>query len=87
MNLLLICGIISVASATSGALGPYNISSVTLSGLSSGAYFAVQLHVAYSSVFSGAAIYAGVTFISLFLHKIFILFFEIQINYNKICYN
>ncbi len=34
-------------------------SAVTVSGLSSGAFMAVQLHVAYSSVFSGAGVVAG----------------------------
>lgn len=34
-------------------------SRVTVSGLSSGGYMAVQLEVAYSSVFSGAAVFAG----------------------------
>ena len=42
-------------------LGPYNISSVTVSGISSGGYFAVQMHIAYSSLISGAAIFAGVS--------------------------
>jgi poly(3-hydroxybutyrate) depolymerase len=34
-------------------------SKVTVSGLSSGGFMAVQMHVAYSSVFSGAGIFAG----------------------------
>lgn len=40
-------------------LSHYNISDVTLSGLSAGAYFAVQFHVAHSALVSGAAIFAG----------------------------
>jgi len=36
-----------------------NIHDSTVSGLSSGGFFAVQLHVAYSATFSGAAIFAG----------------------------
>ena len=36
-----------------------SVSDVTVSGLSSGAFMAVQLHVAYSSIISGAAVYAG----------------------------
>lgn len=40
-------------------LGPYNISRVTVSGISSGGYMAVQLHVSWSSIFNGAAIFAG----------------------------
>src|SRR5690242_14314462 len=43
------------------ALGQYGVDPdrVTVSGLSSGAYMAVQLSVAYSSVFSGVGILAG----------------------------
>ena len=37
-------------------------SSITVSGVSSGAYMAIQLQVAYSSVFSGAASVAGGTY-------------------------
>jgi poly(3-hydroxybutyrate) depolymerase len=42
-------------------LGTYNInpSKVFVAGISSGGFFAVQMHVAHSSVFKGAAIYAG----------------------------
>ncbi len=36
-----------------------DISNTTISGLSSGAFMAVQLHVAYSGYFNGAAIIAG----------------------------
>lgn len=32
---------------------------VTVSGLSSGAYFAVQFHIAYSSIVNGSAVFAG----------------------------
>lgn len=32
---------------------------LTVSGLSSGAYFAVQFHVAFSSVIKGAGVIAG----------------------------
>jgi poly(3-hydroxybutyrate) depolymerase len=34
-------------------------SRITVGGLSSGAFMSVQLHVAYSSVFSGSAVFAG----------------------------
>jgi hypothetical protein len=44
--------------ATLGAYG-VDTSRVTVSGLSSGAYMAVQLSVAYSSLFSGVAVIAG----------------------------
>ena len=36
-----------------------NSSWVTVSGLSSGGYFAVQMHVAYSKTFSGVGVFAG----------------------------
>jgi poly(3-hydroxybutyrate) depolymerase len=43
------------------ALGSYNIdpSKVFVAGISSGGFFGVQMHVAHSSTFKGAAIYAG----------------------------
>jgi poly(3-hydroxybutyrate) depolymerase len=42
-------------------LGSYNISHnrIFVAGFSSGGYMAVQMHVAFSSLFKGAAIYAG----------------------------
>ena len=44
----------------SSPLGPYNISMITVSGLSSGGYMAVQMHLSHSIKISGAAIFAGV---------------------------
>jgi predicted esterase len=44
-------------------LGPYKISDVTISGFSSGGFLTVQVHVAYSSVFKAAAVFAGVSHI------------------------
>ena len=41
------------------SLSSYNISDITISGLSSGAYMAVQMHVAFSSLINGSAIFAG----------------------------
>ena len=41
-------------------LGTYSISDVTVSGLSSGGFMAVQVHVAFSSIVNGSAIFAGV---------------------------
>lgn len=41
-------------------LAGYNISTITVSGLSAGGYMAVQLHVAHSIIISGAAVFAGV---------------------------
>ncbi len=45
----------------SARLGSYHVdpSKVTAAGVSSGAYMATQLHVAYSGTFKGAAIFAG----------------------------
>jgi predicted esterase len=42
-------------------LGPYNIqtNSITVSGVSSGAYMANQLHISFSSTIQGAALFAG----------------------------
>ncbi len=45
----------------SAALGPYKVSSITVSGVSSGAYMAVQMHVSYSMLISGIAAFAGVS--------------------------
>ena len=42
-------------------LGPYNISMITVSGLSSGGYMAVQMHLSHSVRINGAAIFAGVS--------------------------
>lgn len=57
-------GLASLAGTTSAAaaLGAYNIdpSSVSVSGLSSGAFFSAQLGVAYSNVFqTGFGVFAG----------------------------
>ncbi|SCF14876.1 Esterase PHB depolymerase [Micromonospora coriariae] len=43
----------------SGSLGTYNVSGVYVAGVSSGAYLATQLHVAYSSRIRGAAVFAA----------------------------
>ncbi len=60
-------------------LGPYKVSDVTVSGLSSGAYMAVQMHVTYSSVVNGSAIFAGVShinicFLNILLRKQLLIF-------------
>jgi len=47
------------AQSKKSKLSAYNIVDVTLSGLSSGAYFAVQFHVAFSKVVNGTAAFAG----------------------------
>jgi poly(3-hydroxybutyrate) depolymerase len=52
------------ANAEASALGRYNIdpSRVSVSGISSGGAMAVQMHVAYSATFKGAAIFAGAAY-------------------------
>jgi len=51
----------SFSSTTIGRLGRYNVDpkKVFVTGISSGGFFGVQMHVAHSSTFKGAAIYAG----------------------------
>jgi len=48
-------------SSAAGRLGAYRVSpkKMFVAGISSGGFFGVQMHVAHSSVFKGAAIYAG----------------------------
>ena len=54
----------SASLAQAGTLGAYNIdpAKVTVSGISSGGAMAVQVHVAYSATFKGAAIFAGAAY-------------------------
>jgi len=40
-------------------LSQLNVGDLTVSGISSGGYMAVQFHVSYSSAINGAAIFAG----------------------------
>ena len=47
-------------STVKATLSKYKISDITVSGLSAGAYMAVQMHIAYSSIINGSAIFAGV---------------------------
>ncbi len=56
--LLAACGSEEPA-ATPASVYSIDASRITVSGVSSGAYMATQLHVAYSDVFSGAAMIAG----------------------------
>ena len=46
--------------AIANPLGPYKISDITSSGVSSGGFMASQVHVAFSSVVNGSAIFAAV---------------------------
>ena len=57
LGLLSLC--ISATLAVVPKIGTYNISDVTVSGISAGGFMAVQLHVAYSATINGAAIFAG----------------------------
>lgn len=50
------------ASASESALPPMDANAVTVSGISSGAAMAQQLHLAYADRFSGAGLIAGVPF-------------------------
>lgn len=61
MLVLLLFVALPVIFAAVNPLGPYNVKDVTVSGLSSGGYMAVQLHVTYSSIINGSAIFAGVS--------------------------
>eukprot|EP00981_Chlorochromonas_danica_P009820 scaffold2831_cov249-Ochromonas_danica.AAC.21 len=51
--------LLNVACAANTGLGPYKVSDVTVSGFSAGGFMAVQMHVAYSSVVNGSAVFAG----------------------------
>jgi len=48
-----------IFAASKGSLSQYSVSDVTVSGLSSGGFMAVQLHVTYSSIINGSAVFAG----------------------------
>ena len=41
--------------------GPYKVSDITSSGVSSGGFMATQVHVAFSSVINGSAVFAAVS--------------------------
>lgn len=50
---------VAVVNAAVNPLGPYSVSDVTVSGLSAGGFMAVQLHVTFSSIINGSAVFAG----------------------------
>ena len=58
---VLFIAMLAVVSAALPGLSTYKISDTTTSGLSSGGYMAVQVHIAFSSIFNGSAIFAGVS--------------------------
>src|SRR5580693_6019967 len=55
---------VAAPSRSAAPLASYNVdrTQVSVSGLSSGGFFAVQLGVSYSSVFKGVGIFAGGTY-------------------------
>jgi hypothetical protein len=57
--LLVVLGVVAHA-GTPPSLSAYKISDATISGLSSGGYMAVQVHIAFSTCINGSAIFAGV---------------------------
>lgn len=60
MKLLLLAVVVACVSANVVPLPKFNAKRpITVSGLSSGAFMAVQVHVAYSSWVSGAGVFAG----------------------------
>ena len=58
-----LCFFVSLAAVitASSPLGPYKTSDVTVSGISSGGFMAVQLHISYSSIVNGSAVFAAVS--------------------------
>ncbi len=57
--LLIVCGVIALAQSASN-IDKYKIKDVTVSGISSGGYMAVQMHISHSSIINGSAIFAAV---------------------------
>lgn len=55
-------------------LSQYNINHLSVSGLSSGAYFAVQFHISYSAIVDGAAIFAGKNINILILNHLLMIY-------------
>ncbi len=55
------CGLVAAVPSAAQQLGSYSIRQdrIFVAGISSGGYMAVQMHVAFSHLFHGAAIYAG----------------------------
>jgi poly(3-hydroxybutyrate) depolymerase/chitodextrinase len=53
--------LVAASAPSAASLGAYNadIYQTSVSGISSGGYMAVQLHVAYSSIMKGAGVFAG----------------------------
>jgi len=60
----LLVGVVAARAQAAPTLASYNVDSkqVSVSGLSSGGFFASQLGISYSSVFMGVGIFAGGTY-------------------------
>lgn len=58
LSVALFCSYLSASSAKN-PIGQYNISDVTVSGISAGGYMAQQVHIALSDVVVGAGVFAG----------------------------
>jgi hypothetical protein len=56
---VLVCAICAVGSSDVIELEQYSINHISVSGLSSGAYFAVQYHISHSAYVNGSGIFAG----------------------------
>lgn len=70
MNLFItFLSMLAVVSGAVNPLGPYKVSDITISGLSAGGFMAVQMHVAFSSIINGSAIFAGVSIMLLKILK------------------
>ena len=59
-NFLKIAKFCMTLTESGAGLSRYKISDVTVSGISAGGYMAVQMHIAFSSIINGSAIFAGV---------------------------
>jgi hypothetical protein len=60
LHLLSLVSLSLADESRSSPLGPYKTSDITISGISGGGYMAVQLHIAFSSLINGSAVFAGV---------------------------
>jgi hypothetical protein len=58
LALVVLCMLAFTYSVPSG-IGAYKVSDVTVSGISSGGYMAVQMHISHSATVNGSAIFAG----------------------------
>jgi len=57
--MVVLVSLVSLSEGRNSKLSKFKILDVTVSGLSSGAYFAVQFHVAHSKLVNGTAAFAG----------------------------